>query len=233
MAKVANVPMIHPGNYDPWVYKFSRDAMGPHSQHIDDDPEDSRPKTKAEIDALPENVAKKEAKDAEASKAADAAKEMKDGAEKTPSKADEAKKDAEALEGAMKKADLAEAVAKVEKKEEKKEEKKAELLMTATNIPNKFYNEQDGLWMFDTTLVAAAPEAKKEAEVAEPKPAAAIEDVYGETEKVQNLMPKRYQLKANTNEVNGVNVRRTTFYGQQNPEYLQLQGEPERSGQTK
>jgi len=136
----------------------------------------------------------------------DAATEMKDGAAKEPSKADEAKKDAEALEGAMKKADLADAVAKVEKKEEKKEEKKAELLMTATNIPNRFYNAQDGLWMFDTTLLAAAPVAAD----------------YGDAEKVQSLMPKRYQLGANTNQVNGVNVRRTTFYGQQQPEYIQI-----------
>lgn len=155
---------------------------------------------------------------------------MKDGAEKEPSKADEAKKDAEALDAAMKKADLAEAVAKVEKKEEKTEEKKAELIQTAINIPNRFYNAQDGLWMYDTTLVAAEPEAKKEAEA--PKAAPVVEDQYGDTEKVQNLMPKRYQLRANTNEVNGVNVRRTTFYGQQQPEYVQLQGEPERSGQT-
>ena len=222
--------MIHPYNYDPWVYKFSRDAMGPHSQHIDDDPEDSRPKSKEELAGGPEAVAKKEAADAEEKKLKDAAQEMKDGAEKEPSKADEAKKDAEALEGAMKKADLAEAVAKVEKKEEKKEEKKAELLMTAINVPNKFYNAQDGLWMFDTTLVGAEPEAKKEAEA--PKAEAPKEDLYGDTEKVQNLMPKRYQLGANTNLVNGVNVRRTTFYGQQQPEYLQIQGEPENSVQS-
>jgi len=150
----------------------------------------------------------------------DAATEMKDGAAKEPSKADEAKKDAEALEGAMKKADLADAVAKVEKKEEKKEEKKAELLMTATNIPNRFYNAQDGLWMFDTTLLAAAPEEKKEAEA--PKAAAPVAADYGDAEKVQSLMPKRYQLGANTNQVNGVNVRRTTFYGQQQPEYIQI-----------
>jgi len=56
--------MIHPYNYDPWVYKFSRDAMGPHSQHIDDDPEDSRPKTKEELANTPEALAKKEAADA-------------------------------------------------------------------------------------------------------------------------------------------------------------------------
>jgi len=120
--------MIHPYNYNPWVYKFSRDAMGPHSQHIDDDPEDSRPKSAEEKAGTPEAMAKKDAADAEEKKLKDAAQEMKDGAEKEPSKADEAKKDAEALEGAMKKADLAEAVAKVEKKEEKKEEKKADFL---------------------------------------------------------------------------------------------------------
>jgi len=189
--------MIHPYNYDPWVYKFSRDAMGPHSQHIDDDPEDSRPKSKEELAGTPEAVAKKDAADAEEKKMKDAAKDSKDGAEKEPSKADEAKKDAEALDAAMKKADLAEAVAKVEKKEEKKEEKKAELLMTATNIPNRFYNAQDGLWMFDTTLVAAEPEAKKTAEA--PKEAAPAVEQYGDAEKVANLMPKRYQLGANTN----------------------------------
>ena len=102
--------------------------------------------------------------------------------------------------------------------------------MTAINVPNKFYNAQDGLWMFDTTLVGAEPEAKKEAEA--PKAEAPKEDLYGDTEKVQNLMPKRYQLGANTNLVNGVNVRRTTFYGQQQPEYLQIQGEPENSVQS-
>ena len=60
--------MIHPYNYDPWVYKFSRDAMGPHSQHIDDDPEDSRPKSKEELAGTPEAIAKKEAADAEEKK---------------------------------------------------------------------------------------------------------------------------------------------------------------------
>lgn len=56
--------MIHPYNYNPWVYKFSRDAMGPHSQHIDDDPEDSRPKSKEELAGTPDAMAKKEAADA-------------------------------------------------------------------------------------------------------------------------------------------------------------------------
>jgi len=65
--------MIHPYNYDPWVYKFSRDAMGPHSQHIDDDPEDSRPKSKEELANTPEAIAKKEAADAEEKKLKDAA----------------------------------------------------------------------------------------------------------------------------------------------------------------
>jgi hypothetical protein len=46
-------------------------------------------------------------------------------------------------------------------------------------------------------------------------------------------MPRRYQNSANQNLVKGVNVRRTTFYGQQNePSLLQIQGQPERSGQT-
>jgi hypothetical protein len=208
--------MIHPYNYNPWVYKFSRDAMGPHSQHIDDDPEDSRPKSKEELAGTPDAMAKKEAADAAEKKLKDAAQEMKDGAEKEPSKADEAKKDAEALDAAMKKADLAEAVAKVEKKEEKKEEKKAELLMFRENIPNRFYNEQDHLWMYDNSLVQAAPE-KKEAEMKPMSKDASTpaEEEYGDAEKVQNLMPRRYQLGANTNMVNGVNVRRTAFYGQQ------------------
>jgi hypothetical protein len=57
-------PAIHPTNYEPWVYTFSRQNMRPFSGHINDDPEASRPKTEEEIAALPENVAK--AKKAEA-----------------------------------------------------------------------------------------------------------------------------------------------------------------------
>jgi len=127
----------------------------------------------------------------------------------------------------LKKADIAEELAKVEKKEEKK----AELLMT--NYNDKFYNEQDGLWMYN--LVQAGPaEEKKAAEKAAEgkKDGKTVEDFYGEPERVHNLMPQRYQARANTNMVNGVNVRRTTFYGQQEPQYIQLEGEPERSGQT-
>merc|ERR1711998_565908 len=59
-----------------------------------------------------------------------------------------------------------------------------------------------------------------------------VEDFDGEPDKVHNLMPQRYQLRSNTNMVNGVNVRRTTFYGQKEPNFIQLEGEPERSGQT-
>jgi len=37
---------------------------------------------------------------------------------------------------------------------------------------------------------------------------------YGPTEKVQNLMPRRYERSANSNYVDGVHVKRTTFYSQ-------------------
>jgi len=39
-------------------------------------------------------------------------------------------------------------------------------------------------------------------------------DEYGPTEKVQNLMPRRYERSANSNYVDGVHVKRTTFYAQ-------------------
>jgi len=108
------------------------------------------------------------------------------------------------MEAALKKADIAEEMEKIAKKEEKK----AELLQT--NYNDKFYNAQDGLWMYN--LIQAEPaEEKKAAEAKTP------EDHYGEPDKVHNLMPQRYQARANTNMVNGVNVRRTTFYGQQEP----------------
>lgn len=68
--------MIHPYNYNPWVYKFSRDAMGPHSQHIDDDPEDSRPKSKEELAGTPAAMAKADAAAAEEKKIKDAAQEI-------------------------------------------------------------------------------------------------------------------------------------------------------------
>merc|ERR1711934_912373 len=103
--------------------------------------------------------------------------EMKDAAEKEASPAESKKADAEALEAALKKADIAEELAKVEKKEEKK----AELLMT--NYNDKFYNEQDGLWMYNN-LVQAEPVAEEKKAAEKPK-----EDFYGEPDKVQNLMP--------------------------------------------
>ena len=37
---------------------------------------------------------------------------------------------------------------------------------------------------------------------------------YGPTEKVQNLMPRRYERSANSNYVDGVRVSRTTYYNQ-------------------
>ena len=39
-------------------------------------------------------------------------------------------------------------------------------------------------------------------------------DDYGPTEKVQNLMPRRYERSANSNYVDGVHVKRTTWYAQ-------------------
>lgn len=52
-------PALHPYNYDPWVYHFSRQNIRPYSSHINEDPEESRPKTAEEIADLPENVAKR------------------------------------------------------------------------------------------------------------------------------------------------------------------------------
>lgn len=208
-----DIPQIHPYNYSPWVYKFSRDAMGPHSQHIDDDPEDSRPKTAEELAGSPAAVAKKEEAEAAEKKLQDDKKAMKDDAEKEVSKEGAAKEEAAALEKALKSADAKAEIEAVEKKEAKEEEKKAELLQTHYN---KFYNEQDGLWMYDT-LVGIEADPKKEAEAAPvttEADAKAKEDAqYGEPEGVQNLMPRRYENRANSNMVNGVNVRRTTFYG--------------------
>merc|ERR1712032_1345425 len=39
-------------------------------------------------------------------------------------------------------------------------------------------------------------------------------DDYCPTEKVQNLMPRRYERSANSNYVDGVHVKRTTWYAQ-------------------
>ena len=39
-------------------------------------------------------------------------------------------------------------------------------------------------------------------------------DEYGPTETVQNLMPRRYERSANSNYVDGVHVKRTTWYSQ-------------------
>jgi len=39
-------------------------------------------------------------------------------------------------------------------------------------------------------------------------------DEYGPTEKVQNLMPRRYERSATSNYVDGVHVKRTTYYSQ-------------------
>jgi hypothetical protein len=39
-------------------------------------------------------------------------------------------------------------------------------------------------------------------------------DEFGPAEKVQNLMPRRYERSANSNYVDGVRVSRTTYYSQ-------------------
>jgi len=114
-------PAIHPYNYDPWVYQFSRQNMRPYSGHIKEDPEESRPKTEEEIAALPENVAKaKKAAVAEAK-----LKEAKETEERKTDVAPEAKVAAEAaddkklVDAALKAGDKA-AAAPVAKVEEKK-----------------------------------------------------------------------------------------------------------------
>lgn len=66
-------------------------------------------------------------------------------------------------------------------------------------------------------LIQADPAEEKKAAEEKAAESKAPEDHYGEPDKVHNLMPQRYQARANTNMVNGVNVRRTTFYGQQEP----------------
>tara|TARA_B110000259_G_C13809620_1_gene320134 strand:- start:163 stop:531 length:369 start_codon:yes stop_codon:yes gene_type:complete len=81
--------------------------------------------------------------------------------------------------------------------------------------------------MFNSLVQAEPVEEEKKA--AEP---AKKEDFYGAAEKVQDLMPQRFQARANSNMVNGVNVRRTSFYSQKEPSFVQLEGEPERKGQT-
>jgi hypothetical protein len=72
--------------------------------------------------------------------------------------------------------------------------------------------------MFNNLVQAEPVEEEKKA--AEP---AKKEDFYGAPEKVQDLMPQRYQARANSNMVNGVNVRRTSFYSQKEPSFVQLE----------
>jgi hypothetical protein len=186
-------PAIHPYNYDPWVYHFSRQNMRPYSSHINEDPEESRPKTQEEIDALPENVAKraKAAKEEEKLKAAkeeQAAKLDPLNAVNNPEAkaAAEAADDKKLLDAALKAADKA-AAAPAKKPEEKK-------LVE--------YNADVGLWMYDSTLIqgddATKKEDAKEGETPKVFP----------TEKVHILEPLAYQNRANTNTPN----MRTTFY---------------------
>lgn len=119
-------PAIHPYNYDPWVYHFSRQNMRPYSSHIKEDPEESRPKTEEEIAALPENVAKaaKAAKEEAALKLAKdaqtAAVDPLNVANSDPAAkaALEAADDKKLVDEALKNADKAAAAPK--KKEEKK-----------------------------------------------------------------------------------------------------------------
>lgn len=178
-------PAIVPGNYDNWVYHFSRQNMRPYSGHIKDDPEASRPKTEEEIAALPENVAKAKKAAAEAAKLAKNKDDELATATKDPSvAAGEEKADGEKL--------LKEALKKADKPApKKKEEAKAAALAEVEH----FYNREAGLWMYDSTLVQGEGDAEAAPEVFD-------------TEKVHALEPVAYQNVANTNTPN----MRTTFF---------------------
>jgi len=80
----------------------------------------------------------------------------------------------------------------------KKEEAKAALAQKA------FYNNEAGLWMYDSTLIQGddAAAAKEDAPVAGATGA----------EKVQTLEPVAYQNRANTNTLDGKSIQRTSFY---------------------
>jgi hypothetical protein len=193
LIQTEETPALHPYNYDPWVYQFSRENIRPYSSHIGEDPEDSRPKTEEEIAALPKNVAK-------AKKAAEAEAKLKLAKEEQNATVDpmnaengnpEAKANTEAaddkklVEAALKKADKALAAPK------KKEEAKA-LAQTEA-----FYNHEVGLWMYDTTLVQGDDD-----------------DEYGPTEKVQSLNPIAYQYWSDTNKTGAFRRARTAFFAQ-------------------
>ena len=204
MQLLQETPALHPYNYDPWVYQFSRQNIRPYSGHVNDDPEKSRPLSQEETDALPANVARraewqktlKGVADAKAAQSA-AVDPMNVANENPEAKAAaEAADDKKLVDAALKKADAAAAAPK-------KEEAKAALAQTEA-----FYNHEAGLWMYDSTLIQG-DDAAKEGDKAEEKPV-------GPTEKVQTLEPDAYQNRANTNKIFDKSVQRTTFYLGQN-----------------
>jgi hypothetical protein len=192
-------PALHPYNYDPWVYHFSRQNIRPYSGHINEDPEKSRPLSEEEIAALPENVAKAKKAAAAADKlklakdAMDAAVDPLNQANASPEAkaALEAADDKKLVDAALKAADKAAAAPK-------KEEKKAALAQTEA-----FYNNEAGLWMYDTTLIQG-DDAAKDGEKVEEAPTP--------PEKVHTLEPLAYQNRANTNTLDGKSIQRTSFY---------------------
>ena len=204
MQLLQETPAVHPYNYDPWVYQFSRQNIRPYSGHINDDPEDSRPKSQEEIDALPANV-KRRADWQKTLKAVADAKEAQSAAVDPMNVANANPEAKAAAEAADDKKLVADALAKGDKAAAapKKEEAKAALAQTEA-----FYNHEAGLWMYDSTLIQG-DDAAKEGEKVEEKPV-------GPTEKVQTLEPDAYQNRANTNKIFDKSVQRTTFYLGQN-----------------
>ena len=57
MQLLQETPAIHPYNYDPWVYQFSKQNIRPYSGHINEDPEESRPKSQEEVKAYKDLLA--------------------------------------------------------------------------------------------------------------------------------------------------------------------------------
>ena len=204
MQLLQETPAVHPYNYDPWVYQFSRQNIRPYSGHINEDPEESRPKSQEEIDALPANV-KRRADWQKTLKAVADAKEAQSAAVDPLNVANSNPEAKAAAEAADDKKLVADALAKADKAAAapKKEEAKAALAQTEA-----FYNHEAGLWMYDSTLIQG-DDAAKEGEKVEEKPV-------GPTEKVQTLEPEAYQNRANTNKIFDKSVQRTTFYLGQN-----------------
>ena len=198
MQLLQETPAIHPYNYDPWVYQFSRQNIRPYSGHINEDPEESRPKSQEEIDALPANV-KRRADWQKTLKAVADAKEAQSAAVDPLNVDPEAKAAAEAADD---KKLVADALAKADKAAAapKKEEAKAALAQTEA-----FYNHEAGLWMYDSTLIQGDEEG---------------EDEYGPSEKTQSLNPIAYQYWSDTNKTGAFRRARTTFYSQTKAENM-------------